>query len=378
MEIMKLVLRVFVVLAVLAGSLHLTRTGRAIAEMPSAGVPERAIPLRDTLQLLRLYGDSETFGQVYAIFDTPRHILVSDRLSSWHIAALSRETGRVTSWAGTQGQGPGEFSDPGGFLPAEERSDAAWMYDFKNRRISLVRADSAGVLAVLEERRFILSQADIDVLAPLGDGYVGTVLANDATLHFFDSKGQSVSSVLLDGPHDEKAMPQPTGRWMVNRASMAVRPAGDRIVVGYYSGIDFVVLNRSGEPLHRFRGPKEIDARFYLENNRFFWDDGNEYAYTRILATDTHILAWFCGCKRFRKPDPSTGEPPPPIRRPRLHAFTWNGQLAGEYSLTHPVVQSTSLALSHDGKSLLGQVEDPYPKVAEWALPPELWPEDAR
>ncbi len=342
------------------------------SELPPIEYREAQVVHRDSLDLLRLYGDTATFGRIHAIFDmSDPYLMVIDALSSPHVAVLNEETGAVASWIGRDGQGPREFRNPDVFYPADDDPNAAWVHDFANRRLSLVRVDDEGQAEIAEEFEIRINQ-DIEYPAwTRGGRIVATAIGNNATLLFMNRHGEVLSQISLMEPFSEEDMPHATGRYMLNRAVMAVRPNGDNMVVGYYSAIDFVILDPDGTPVTRFRGPKVIEARFHLADGRFFWDDGSQFAYARLLATDSHILAYYCGCA-FWLPT-SAGESPSSAARPELHVFTWDGEFVGEYYLPADVLGST-LAVGSDGRTLFGGIEDPYPRVAEWELPSELWP----
>ncbi len=320
---------------------------------------------RDTLVVVAEYGDSTTFGDVQAIFETPRHLVVADRRSSPHVAVMDRATKSITHWIGEHGSGSRQFSDPAGFDRVAGRDDRAWVHDFSNRRLSLLEVSTEGKAVVIGEVPLRIRQ-DMENVSWIGDSIVATALGNLATIVFFDEDGHPSSRVSLMEPFSNDEVPHATGRFMLNRASMAVHPQGLGIALGYYSSADIFLLDRTGVPSVAVRGRYEVDVRYRLANGRFSWSDGNQYGHTRLMATSDHIIAFYCGCT-YRYPVAGARKAESK-RDPSLHVYTWSGEFVGEYYFGADVLAS-SLAVSRDGNSIFGAVSDPYSRVVQWKFP---------
>jgi len=330
-------------------------------------IPAKPIPVppvrADTLALITTYGDTATFGMVQAIFETPHHLLIADRYSSPHIAVLDRALDSVSYWIGEHGSDLREFADPTTFDRVASSDNRVWVHDFENRRLSLLEVDGEGTASILEEIPLLVSR-DIENTSWIGDSIVATALENHATFVFFDSTGKPVSRIALEEPFSEGQVTHGTGRLMLNRASMAVHPQDHGIALGYYSSSRIVVLDRRGFPKFVFRGPYDATARYRVANDRFYWADGNQFAYTRLMTSSKHIIAFYCGCT-YHYANSETRTMSRDVD-PALHVFTWNGEFVGEYRFGVDVLAS-SLAISRDGKSIYGAVKS---QIFQWHLPP--------
>lgn len=337
-----------------------------ISELPTVEATESSSVRRDSLRTIRTFGGPDSFGRIAGVFDPGgSYMLVVDALMDPHIAILDRDDGTVVSRFGRQGDGPGEFRSPGDFFRSSRDAREAWILDFSNARISRVQVGDSGEGQVVEQVRLRVD-GQIEFPAWVGDTLVATSLTNDATLVFLSRHGEALSSVWVEEPFNEVAMPHAVGRYMLNRATMGVHPTGDRIALGYYSSTSFVILDRHGRPERTFHGPKSIEPRFQLRDNRFFWDDGSQFAYSQIFATDQYVIGHFCPCEmRF----PVDGVMPPRIIDSELHVFTWEGELVAEYYLPSGLIGP--MAMGVDGATIYGGLDDPYPHVVEFELPLE-------
>ena len=335
-----------------------------VSELPVVEARESSSVRRDSLRVIRMLGGSDSFGRIAGIFDPGgSYLLVVDALMDPHIAILDRDDGTVVSRFGRHGDGPGEFRSPGDFFRSSWDAREPWILDFSRARISRVQVGDGGEGQVVEQVHLRVD-GQIEFPAWVGDTLVATSLTNDATLVFLGRHGEALSSVWVEEPFDEAAMPHSAGRYMLNRATMGVHPTGDRIALGYYSSTAFVILDRHGRPERTFHGPKSIEPKFHLRDNRFFWDDGSQFAYSQIFATDQYVIGHFCPCEmRF----PVNGVMPLRIVDSELHVFTWEGALVAEYYLPSGLIGP--MAMGVDGATIYGSLDDPYPHVVEFELP---------
>lgn len=331
---------------------------------PSASVVQPLASEPDTLAVAATYGDTTAFARIQAIFETGSHFLIADGHSSPHVAVADRANGFVSHWVGLHGRGPRQFSDPAGFNGIVGNENGAWIHDFGNQRLSRLEVNSEGRARIVEEID-LGNQEDVENVAWIGDSIVATVIGNRATLMFFDDAGRPLSRVSLEEPFGTEDISHGTGRFMLNRASMAVHPLGARIALGYYSAAQIVVLDGAGVPIATLQGPRDVQVSYRVSDGRFRWSDGNQFAYTRLMATPGHIIALFCGCT-YRYSD--SGSLLPPDIDPSLHVFTWDGEFVGEHSFGADVLAS-SLAVSRDGAHIYGALKSPDSRIIQWKLP---------
>ncbi len=307
------------------------------------------------LAMSEAYGDSLSFGLVSLVLSVGSRLLVADAFTDPHLAEIDLNTGEVTRRFGRRGSGPTEFRDPDWGLVESIDPPHVWIYDFQNRRFSLVDLDRHPN-PIIDE--FSL-RAPMPVENPLivGDEIISTGLFPDHTLTIFSKEGVPLRNLAANPPFDATRLPHAVGRSHMNRTFMAFHPERDRLALAYQfdNRIDF--FTTEGSRYGSTRGPTETTPQFRIEGNRFF-DDGNEMAYGPARGTNTFVYVMFCGCKDMDNPDID-----------RIHIFGWDGVFVGEIRLDHPIV---SFTVSPDDRFLFGAIQDPYPAVGKWRLPEEL------
>lgn len=314
----------------------------------------------DTLVLNRLFGDSVAFASISSIQPIGQQLLVTDRLMSKHLALIDLHTGSVLARAGSHGQGPNEFRDPGAFIVESVSPPRAWVYDFQNRRLSLLSADTRRGLMIEESRPF---NAGVSIEQPfrIGDTYIANGLFPDYTLLVVDSTGNPMRRIVADQPFPARTMPHAIGRRLLNRSYLTAHPDGQRLALAYQwaSRIDFFTTD--GRHLGSVQGPRTTAAKYRISSDdRFLWDPQGQMAYTGIQATDRYVYAMFCGCREADDRDQ---------RSQRVHVFRWNGDFVSEIQLDRRV---TAFAVSPDDAVLYGSITEPHPAVGEWRLPASL------
>ncbi len=281
------------------------------------------------------------------------YLLVSDALMSVHLGMIDLPSGQVLHRFGRHGEGPGEFRDPSASAVPGSR-DRVWIYDFQNRRASLLRLDRRTGAELEEEIRM---DHGVSLETPIwtAAGIVANGLFQDYTLLAMDTKGKRMKRVAADPPFDARRIAHPTGRRLLNRSFLAADPERRRLALAYqFEGrVDFFTAD--GRRYGSVAGPRETQARWRVVNDRFVWDDANEMAYWQIEATERYVYTLFCGCQIEAQRDPS-----------RLHVFRWNGDFVGEIELDRPV---SAFTVSPDDKVLYGSFEEQYEAVGEWRLP---------
>lgn len=318
-------------------------------------VPRLGAPPRDTLRIVREYGDTSMFAIPTAVQSVGRFLVVSDRFMDPHLAVFDTESGKLLRRLGRQGKGPREFLDPSWFLLERGRREQVWVYDFSARRFTLLDLAS-------EDRPFareLSMEVGASLSAPIW--HDGRIISNglfpDYTLLSMTDEGRPIARIAADPPFSPARMAHPTGRRLLNRSFLTANPSRTRLALTYQwkSRIDFFTID--GERIGSVQGPRETTAVFRVADGRFFWgaDDENEMAYWQVDATERYVYALFCGCL------PGEGNMPQ-----SLHVFDWNGDFVAEVGLDRQV---TSLDVTDDDRMLYGTVEAPYPGVGQWRLP---------
>jgi hypothetical protein len=313
----------------------------------------------DILQVNRVLGDSIAFGAISGIQPVGPRLFVTDRLMSKHLALIDLQTGAVQGRAGRHGEGPSEFRDPGAFIVESVSPPRSWVYDFQNRRLSLLAASSDGDLVVEKSREFNVGES-IEQPLRIGERFIANGLFNDYTLLVLDSAARPVQRIAADQPFPARTMPHAVGRRLLNRSYLTAHPDGDRLALAYQwaSRIDF--FSADGRRLGSVEGPRPTSAKYTVSDDRFFWDPKGQMAYTGIYATRRYVYAMFCGCREADDRDQ---------RSQRVHVFRWNGNFVSEIQLDRRV---TAFAVSPDDAFLYASITEPHPAVGEWELPAVL------
>lgn len=312
---------------------------------------------RDTLSMLRSFGGEDDFGHITMVTLLGDRLLVSDRYSSPHLAVISRTTGEIMRRFGRDGKGPREFRDPVGAFVAPGQSSLVWVYDFYNRRFTLLDLDKDGNDVV---RREMPLNVNASLEHPVWSG--NRILANglfaDFTLLEIDSAGRPLSRISAGPPFTKQVPPQ--GLRRANRSFLTMDPSGKRIAVTYQfaSRLDF--FRADGTRYGTVNGPRPTKISFDVDDRgRMNWEKDNVMTSWSMTSTDRHVYVLFCGCEMREG-----GESPT-----RVHVYDWEGNFIHELALDRPI---RAAAVTADDGWLYGAVEEPYPVVGEWRLPDEL------
>lgn len=295
------------------------------------------------------------FASIAAIESLGDRLLVADRMMSRHLALVDLRTGAVGARAGGHGQGPGEFQDPASFIVESASPLRAWLYDFQNRRMSLVVTDG-NELEVKDVRPLNVGES-LERPVRLGSRMLANGLFPDYTLLVMDTAGVPQERIVSDPPFPAGTISHVVGRRMLNRSYLDAAPSGQRLVLAYQWASRIDVFAPDGSRIGSIQGPRTTTARYEVRNGRFFWDPQGEMAYTAVRATDRHIYALFCGCREADDRDQ---------RSQRVHVFRWNGDFVAEIQLDRRV---TAFAVSPDDAVLYAAITEPHPAVGEWHLP---------
>ena len=318
----------------------------------------------DTLRLARSFGGSEDFSGITDVALVGQNLVVIDRFMSPHLAVVDLPSGSISRRLGRDGEGPGEFRVP---VPAAYRGEEPghlWIYDFSNRRMTLMDIRKPGRDAVRKEFR-LGAKASILIPVWMGSHLVANGLYGDFTLLVMDDGGWPVARVGAAPPFRPELTRIPGAR-QANRGFIAADPRGERMALAYQfaSRVDF--FGPEGARYGTVQGPRAVTARYHIDGTgRFRWKDDNEMAHWGMAATQRYVYTLFCGCKLL------TGNESPAL----LHVYDWEGRFVAELALDRPI---RSLAVSPDDAILYGGYEEPYPAVGEWRLPASLRERSAR
>lgn len=333
----------------------------------SFGVPEwdRQRPSMTDRQVVsiasnRQLGTDEDFGLVTVIETAGPLLLVGDELMDPHIAVIDIATGKVTARLGRDGEGPGEFQAPHMVAPDLQRPSVRWIFDFRNIRWTAVSLD--GSPSITEERS--LAGVPWWPETPIWTG-PSEVLIQGVYYGFpflkakIAETGRITSIRRFTGPQPftEQDVSHGTGLRFVNRSFMALRPSAGMFALAYQFGNQIDVFSTSGAIIGRTRGPYEVDARFHVADDRFFWEEDSQYGYVEAYGTERFFYLRWSG-RRMNEPRQETTE---------MHQYDWNGYFLRAFELDHDVL---AFAVSAADDQLWGYVEDPHPVIREWNIPP--------
>ncbi len=324
---------------------------------------ERAVPRlkspepRDTLSMLRSFGDEDDFGHITTVTLLGQRLLVSDRYSSPHLAVIDRESGEILRRFGKNGEGPREFRDPTGAFVAPGQSSLVWVYDFYNRRFTLLDLDKDGNDVIRREMPLNVN-ASLEHPVWSGDRILANGLFADFTLLEIDSTGRPLSRISAGPPFTKRVPPQ--GQRKANRSFLTMDPSGKRIAVTYQfaSRVDF--FRADGRPYGTVSGPRPTEISYEVDRKgRMNWKPDNVMTSWSMTSTDRYVYVLFCGCEMREG-----GESPT-----RVHVYDWSGNFIQEIALDRPI---RGAAVTLDDSWLYGAVEEPFPVVGEWRLPAGL------
>lgn len=306
-----------------------------------------------TISLLRELGDSSQYFSPMIAVPLGNELWVSDQFTDPHLSLISLETGEITQRFGPAGNKPGQFRHPDWISPASPERPGAWVYDFENRRMSLLGVLDDGNIIVHNE---VDLQINRSVEQPLwiGSQIIGNGIFPDHSLVVMDSHGQPVLEIDADPPYTPETVPHTTGRSILNRTHLVANPSRTRLALvhQYKSRID--LFNSQGARYGIIRGPRSTTPDFEIRDGRFFEGAHNEVAYGAAAATEQYVYALFCGC----------GEEVPD--KMYIHVFTWDGEFVSEIATDRPL---GSIAISDDDRILYGTTPYPQAFIGEWLLP---------
>lgn len=310
----------------------------------------------DSLTTPRLLGDSSAFNRISSLRVFGRRLLVTDAASAEHLIVVDRFSGAVENRFGRHGEGPGEFRDPRWTHHHAADANLAWVYDYSLRRLALVRLD-VNVRDRLVRTLRLDQGPYMSEPVLLGGRFVSNGYFVSHTLTVADTQWSSLTHFAGESLAIATGA-DPMFRTRLNRTRTAVDPAHSRLVLVFQSANRIDIFDSELRHRGSVTGPRDVKLGLRtIETPRgptTRWSDENELAYVGADATNELIFALFCG-------DCGAGALPR-----RVHVFTWEGRFVTELVLDRAV---ETIAVSADGLTLYGSIDEPYPAIAAWALP---------
>lgn len=326
-------------------------------ERPRPALPEWPIT---SIASSRQLGTDADFGLVTAIAPAGPLLLVGDELMDLHIAVIDIASGKVTSRFGRDGEGPGEFQAPHRITPDPERPTVRWVFDFRNVRWAAVSLD--GSPSIVEERSLVgvPSWPETPIWTGPSELLIHGVYYGFPFLKAKVAETGRITSIRRFAglqPFTEQDVSHGTGLRFVNRSFMALRPSAGLFALAYQFGNQIDVFSTNGTIVGRTRGPYDVDARFHVGGDRFFWEEDSQYGYVEAYGTERFFYLRWSGI-RMNEPRRETTE---------MHQYDWDGRFLRALELDHDVL---AFAVSDDDDKLWGYVENPHPVIREWEMPP--------
>jgi hypothetical protein len=328
----------------------------AAAPRPQA-VPADA--RRPRLHVARELGDSLAFAFVEDLSLLDGKLLVLDISARHPLTVVDPVGGRVERAYGLRGSGPGEFLWAKGAEPAGQ--GRVWLNDLQAGRMTLYDTSPPGGATV----RTLRTPVGLFHPIHLGDTLVSNGLFAGEILRFFVERGGELREV-------RRAVPTPFGReapdvaMILNRTTLAARPAGDRLVGAYFyaNRIDF--YDRHGRTTAVAAGPRDFAPTYRTvpdpREKMIRWVPTREtrYGYVDVAATQERVYALFAG-----RSSGDTGHDA--FDGIEVHVFDWSGRLLDVMPLDVPV---TRIAVDAAAHTVYGIRRDPYPIVVQFAALP--------
>jgi len=328
---------------------------------------DQDVPIHD-LQLIRMIGDSASFGFVTDMAVVGNSLLVADGLMVPRLVLVDLVSGEVARRFGNSGQGPGEFAFPRSLAAVEAGAQGAVgfrVYDPQNRRLSWYRF-AEGEEPRLEREETVRVDALIQHLHGRGGqpGYVGSGLFGEShALIELDTLMEVQRRIWIPPAVGPRELDHGGGLIDLNLAHLAVRPGSSQAVVVYQEVNHIVFVDLEHGTFHVSSGPSATRPVYEVRDGNFGFVRGeHEMAYVGVEATGRYVYALFCGCAF----DVRAGERSLPHE---VHVFDWRGNVVAALRLDRRV---TAIEPSSDDTVLWAYFEEPIPLVGEWRLPARL------
>jgi hypothetical protein len=309
----------------------------------------------------RVLASGDYLGRPSRIVSMGETLLVLDNTGDSVLHVISARDGRRVRSQGRRGAGPGEYQAAWSLAPDPRDAGSAWVFDMGLSRLTRVSpGDPAGPK---KNPEILTLRADLMPVQPLwlGDSVlVSPNFSPRGRLTFFNRAGTLLRAA-GGVPNDTRGTPPGVLQqaWV---GKLALRPAGDRMVIATQYADQIELYGTDGTLLKKVRGPFQFDPRFTVaiagDMQTMSSDESMRMGYADVTATNESIYALFSG--RTRE---GFGQDAPFGRF--VHVYDWEGKLLRVLELDAAII---SLALSPDGRRMYGAAHDPEPVIMVFDL----------
>jgi len=315
-------------------------------------------PVQANLVHSRLLGGPDTFGRVQEIRPIGDYVVATDRAGPPHVTVFDRISGNILRRFGNSGRGPREFRGVHWLFTESHSPPLVWLYDYVNRRVTLLDLDAPDSLVVSDQFRFEVP-AQITSPGILGDTILAGGFYPDMVLLLMEREGTVLSRIRGDLPFKEDDVEIDVALMQLNANSTAFDPSRKRVAIAYQrvNRIDFFTID--GAQTASAAGPRTIPEpkHSFAPDGSFLWEEMTP-VYVDVDASDQYVYALFKG---------SAFQAGVPARLSyRVDVFTWDGDYVTELIMDHDL---NEIAVTEDDSFLYGASQDPFPAVVEWRLP---------
>jgi len=307
----------------------------------------------------RLLGDSTAFALPTSMALVGPYLVVLDGMASSAIQVVDTRTGAIVNRIAPRGDGPYEVRMPWTMFAEPTDPPRVWTFDLQTRRFTLWNVLAPPSEAVVQQFQFHGSVAPMSRPLLTTAGTLTTDLSSGNALVLFDSSGVMPYHHVGYPPFSPDDYPAGSNAHLTaNDFFVAAEAKRRRIALLYrYAGrvdvydvdANAVVASAATDSFPPPRLEKGVDwaVRYDVHTN------GQS-------ATSRYVYSMFCGCSMQ---DRARG------RRARtVRIFDWRGRHVGDVGLDRYV---SAIAVSANDSILYGAVQDPFPLIGEWELPPQ-------
>lgn len=308
---------------------------------------------RDSLELVRMIGDTAWWGLPVQLLVVEPWLIVADRRMPPAISVVDLESGSMVTRFGQAGPGPSEISYPGFVTLASLQPLSIRVYDVTNSRLAEFALDD---LTNVRATRHVLQTANgaVRQLQPAPGGFIAGGSFSEATLLLLDSSATMIIDRIGEPPISPE---QHLGPWVyhANRYFLTPHPSRDMVALAYLMQSRIAVYSFDGTLNWTSEGPLPAPPP---TADTPPW----RMVYRGLAATERFIYAIHIYDERSNHSNIRLGPS-------RVHVFTWSGEFVTELAVDREL---TAIVVSPDDALLYGGVTEPFPLVAEWRLPEHL------
>lgn len=309
---------------------------------------------------LATIGDSLTFGRLTSLRWLNDSIVAATDAEGRYRIHLVDVTRRSTHASfGRQGFGPGEYVDPRWIEQVATSDSSLWIFDPSVGRLSEVRLTPPDSIGSVKRQMILRIPHRAQSVHRVGDSLIAVALAPDRLLMLLDSTGRFRRWLPFRGDVSADSLPHVGGRTRLNRVRMVVEPDRGRLALAHQMRARIDYLDRDGCVEASARGPVTVAAQYDLQRRDgglvFTYGKNFEFAYVGVDASSAYLFSLFCGsCSNENR------------LANEIHVFSFGGGFVGSIELDGAGVYA--IAVSRDGRFLVGAEEEPFPRIGLWQL----------